>query len=468
VVSDILIDRIAEQRALRDCFDAAARGEPQLVVVHGRRRVGKTYLLSSLARERRAVYFASTRQSEHVELARFAEAIARDLGEDAAALVGGGFPSWEAALRFVAVLGRDEPLLVVLDEATYLEGSTPGFASIVQAWWDHLERPSCLQLVLTGSAIGTLTQMVGADGPLRGRPTLDLRIDPVDVTSAAAFCPRLSPRELIQAWAVCGGYPQHLLAWDADEDFDDNLQRLAGTAGGILLTSAGDIVRESVGDAAGYARVLGAIGRGRTRISAIASDAGQRIEHPVEVLRAAGLVRRELPVGAPRGARATYDIDDLYLRFWYATLFADEQLVAGGQGRAVLARRGDLIRRHVAYAFEEAARAHAVRLVAAGARAPDSIIGRWWKSSGGQLEVDVLGLRGARTSLVGEVKWSDTAADIDLAARLDRILEQVPEPTGDVERVVWAAVGGTRALQDAGVVVYDASDVVTSTERAQQ
>lgn len=465
MVSGELIDRVSEQRALRDCFDAAARGEPQLAVVHGRRRVGKTFLLTHMAAERRAVYFASTRQSERVELDRFAEAIARDLGQGAAALVGGGFSSWEAALRFVAALGRDEPLLVVLDEATYLEGSTPGFASIVQAWWDHLERPSSIQLVLTGSAIGTLTQMVGADGPLRGRPTLDLRIDPVDVTSAAAFCPELEPRALIEAWAVCGGYPQHLRAWDSSAGLDANLERLAGTAGGILLTSAGDIVRESVGDAAGYARVLGAIGRGRTRISAIASDAGQRIEHPVEVLRAAGLVRRELPIGAPRGARATYDIDDLYLRFWYAVLFADEQLVAGGQGHAVLARRREVIRRHIAYAFEEAARAHAVRLVHAGELAPDSIVGRWWLSSGGQLEVDVLGLRGSRTSLVGEVKWSKAQAAIDLVGRFDQILERVPEPAVDVARVVWAAAGGTRALHDAGVTVYDAGDVVATTEQ---
>ncbi len=462
VVTSHIIDRDREQTALQGAFDAGSRGEPQLVVVHGRRRVGKTFLLSALAGERRSVYFAATRQAEAIELARFADAVERGLGTDAAALAGGGFASWEAALRFVAALARDESLLVVIDEATYLEASTPGFSSIVQAWWDHLERPNCLQLVLTGSAVGTLTQMLGADGPLRGRPTLDLRIDPVDAAAAGAFLPQLEPTALVEAWAVCGGYPQHLLAWDPDASFDDNLLRLAGSPGGQLLTSAGDIVRESVGDAAGYARVLGAIGRGRTRVSAIASEAGQRIEHPLELLIAAGLVRRELPVGAPRGARATYDIDDLYLRFWFATLLADEQLVAGGQGAAVLARRREIVQRHVAHAFEQAARAHAIRLVARGELAPGSIVGRWWKDRGGQVEVDVLGLRGSRTSLIGEAKWSRAPVDASVVARLHALRTSVPEPTDDVQLALWAARGADAAVQSAGISVFDVADVVRS------
>lgn len=406
------------------------------------------------------MYFAATRQAEVVELARFAEAIERGLGDHARALMGGGFRSWEDALRFVAALSVDEPLLVVIDEATYLEHSTPGFASIVQAWWDHLPRPSRLQLVLTGSAVGTLASMLGAGGPLRGRPTLDLRLDPVNLVAASAFIPRLDPISLVEAWAVCGGYPQHLLAWDPDATFDDNLLRLAGTPAGPLLTSAGDIVRESVGDTAGYARVLGAIGRGRTRISAIASEAGQRIEHPVELLTSAGLVRREVPVGAPKGARAAYEIDDLYLRFWYSVLFADEQLVAGGQGHAVLERRHDVIRHHVAAAFERAAREHAIRLVVRGELAPGSIVGRWWRASGGQVEVDVLGLRGSRTSLIGEVKWAREPLDTSIVGRLHSLLDRVPEPTRDVQLAAWSRAGADRSVHQAGVRIFDASDVV--------
>lgn len=462
VFANDLIDREQEQASLRAAFDAGDAAAPQLIVVPGRRRVGKTFLLSRLARERRHVYFAATRQSQAIELDRFAQAIARDLGPDAGALAGGGFPSWDAALRFVEVLSRDTPLVVVLDEVTYLSESTPGWASIVQAFWDHLG-PCRLQLVLTGSAVTVLDEMVGADGPLRGRPTLLLRLDPVDVVAARKFLPALEPDALVQAWAVCGGYPQHLLAWDPALTFEQNLDALAGRPTGVLVQSAPDIVREAAGSAAGYSRILASIGRGRHKLSQIASDAGQRVEHPLEVLRRSGLVARELPLGAPRGARATsYGIADHYIAFWYAVLYADEQLVTGGQGSAVLDSRRPAIANHVAAAFEEASRAHAARAVAAGDLPPGATIGRWWTTTGARAEVDVLGLRSGRTTLIGEAKWTTRAPGRELLQRFAMLRDVVPRTTDDVQLALWSRAPASDELRRAGVRVFTAEDVVTA------
>ena len=78
----------------------------------GRRRVGKTFLLSHFSDGKRAVFFGATQQAEAVELRRFTEAIRRDLGDQAAHLAGGGFPSWEAALQFLSAVAMERPLLV--------------------------------------------------------------------------------------------------------------------------------------------------------------------------------------------------------------------------------------------------------------------------------------------------------------------------------------------------------------------
>lgn len=288
-----------------------------------------------------------------------------------------------------------------------------------------------------------------------------LRLDPVDLSAAASFLPQLEAHALVEAWAVCGGYPQHLLAWDQSASLDENLLRLAGSPSGLLAQGATDIVREAAGSAAGYARILGSIGRGRHKLSQIASEAGQRVEHPLEVLRRAGLVRRELPVGAPRGARATsYTIDDHYLRFWYAVLFADEQLVAGGQGAAVLDRRRGEIVRHIASAFEDAARLHAVRMSVAGELAPGSIIGRWWAVSGAQAEVDVLGLREGAATLVGEAKWTSAPVGVEILGRFAQLLEHVPRPAPGVERAIWARHGADPDVVRAGVRVFTPADMI--------
>jgi len=159
-----LIDREPEMASLESAASQAAAGVPQLVVVWGRRRVGKTFLLSHFSRDRRAVFFGATQQAQGVELSRLTDAVRRDLGEEAADLAGGGFSSWEAALRFFAAVAREQPLVVVLDEVPYLTASTQGFASVVQAVWDHLPAPTQLTLVLCGSAIGMMEAMIGAGG----------------------------------------------------------------------------------------------------------------------------------------------------------------------------------------------------------------------------------------------------------------------------------------------------------------
>jgi hypothetical protein len=182
-------------------------------VVWGRRRVGKTFLmlhvLDRLPRDALRLYHAATQQAEHVELARFTASVERDLGPDVAALAGGGFTSWEAALRFLVALGRQRPLAVVLDEVTYLAASTPGFASIVQSVWDP-ELPtgaSSLMLALTGSSVGTVERMLGGQGALHRRPTLELRLDPVDLPATAEFLPRLEPQGLIEAYRPAAAIP---------------------------------------------------------------------------------------------------------------------------------------------------------------------------------------------------------------------------------------------------------------------
>jgi AAA+ ATPase superfamily predicted ATPase len=452
---DPLLGRDTELSDLEAAWRNAAAGAAQLVMLWGRRRVGKTFLLSHLVHGKRALFFGATQQSEVVELRRFAESVGRDLGQTTLDLSGGGFASWEAALRFVAALARQEALLVVIDEAPYLTQSTRGFASIVQVVWDHLPPNTRLMLVLTGSAVGTIESMLGPGGALRGRPTLAKRLDPLTAPDARVFLPGLTTTAFFEAFAACGGYPLHLRRWDANAGTDANLVRLAMTPGGILFEDALGILREELPDVGGYPRILAAIGRGRTRASEIADDAAQRIEHPLDVLVRAGFVRRSVPLGSPRRVRPIYEIADPYLAFWFAVVYSDTAQVGAGQGRAVLRHRRDEWQRHLGWMFEELARQHAARLVAAGGLPGDLVIGRWWSKSGPPVEVDVLGMRGPRTALLGEAKWqARPLGQRDFTALVAKAAA-VPRPLAGPMFVLWGRGGVDPNLRGDMVRGYD-------------
>jgi AAA+ ATPase superfamily predicted ATPase len=287
-----------------------------------------------------------------------------------------------------------------------------------------------------------------------------MRMDPLLLSQARSFLRRLGPVELIEAYAASGGYPLHLAAWDQDLTTQENLLRLAFSPGGLLLEDARGMIGEELSDMGGYPRILAAIGRGRTRASEIANDAQQRIEYPLDVLVRSGLVRRSVPVGAPRRARPLYEVADAYLSFWFRVLYPETGLIEAGQGRAVSRRRRPQWRQQLGWVFEEAARAHASRLVEQGDLPDDLVVGRWWSTSGEPCEVDVLGLRGGATALLGESRWQERPLGIRELTALTMKLSWVPGPADDPLFALWGRGGVESGLRRRGVMGFAAADVI--------
>ncbi len=420
-------------------------GEPELAVIWGRRRVGKTYLLTHFAEHKRAVYFTATRQdTEDRQLRRFAERLREQLGDEVRDLAPETFPSWEAALRFTARLAETAPLLVVIDEAPRLTGGHTNFADTVSAVWENRIRDQRLMVVLSGSAVAVMEEMLGPHGGLHRRAGLERRMDPFPLIDARAFLPDLSPEDFLQAYAACGGYPLHLRRWSADRTPEENLHELAFTPGGLLLRDAPDILSEDLDWRGGYERVLTAMAGGARRRSRIAGRAQQRIDYTLDRLRRAGYVRVVRSLGSAGSTDPMYEIADDYLAYWFAVLRDDADLIEGGQGAAVQRRTQERWQTQVARVFEAAARDHTQRLVTAGALPADTVIGRWWKDE--TAEIDVLGLAADGPALIGECRWQATPLTERNLTELRRKAAYLPPATSGTTYVFWSRGGMTPAL----------------------
>jgi hypothetical protein len=442
-----IVGRRSELAELDAAWARAGAGDPQLAVVWGRRRVGKTYLLSHFASEKRAVYFTATRQdSEDRQLRRFAVHLREQLGEELRDLVPETFAGWEAALRFVVRLAEPAPLLLVIDEAPRLTASRSDFADIVSAVWENVVRGQRLMLVLTGSAVAAMEEMLGPHGGLHRRAGLERRMDPFPLLDARAFLPDLPAATFLEAYAACGGYPLHLRRWQSGLSTQDNLRQLAFTPGGLLLRDAPDILSEDLDWRGGYERVLTAMAGGARRRSRIAGRAQQRIDYTLDRLRRAGYVRAVRPLGVAGSPDPMYEIADGYLAYWFAVLRDDADLIEGGQGAAVQRRTDGRWQRHVAAEFEAEARAHAQRIVAGGELPPDTLVGRWWRD--GLAEIDVLALSGDRPVLVGECRWQAgklTERDLAELRRKAGLLAVAADP-GGTTFAFWSRGGPSEAL----------------------
>jgi uncharacterized protein len=444
--------RARELSELQSAWEQARTGEPQMAVVWGRRRVGKTFLLSTFTEQLPCVFFTATRNdTETDQMARLYQASERALGADVD-LAGGGFQNFESALRFFFRIAQNRPLVVVLDEAPRLGAARSDFGDVLAATWDQKPTNCQLLLIICGSAVSSMRKLIGPEGGLYRRAKPELRVEPFDPWEAASFLGNPDGESVVHAYAACGGYPLHLKEWQPENPVEVNLARLAGQPNSVLLRDALDIMFEDLDFRSGYERVLATMANGPVRRSKIASRAQQRIDSTLTQLQRSGYVSAERPLGSPTSADPLYRLTDPYIRFWFSVLRSDAELIDGGQGGVVLKRAQPRWEAHVQSVFEEIARLHAIRAVASG-DLPEAIIGRWWLDE--TVEIDVLGLNSAKQAvLVGEAKWQERPVTSTQVERLRRAALQRGQLDDDITYGVWSRKGLAASTNDATLRVF--------------
>ncbi len=200
-------DMIGRETEWRRLVGFTTSGEPtaSLGMVWGRRRIGKSFLLQELtARSKHAFYYHAIRGSS-------AEAL-RDLGEHLGRHQGSvapfAFRNWDEAVDALLALGRENEVLVVLDEFPYLLEHTPQLDSIIQRAFGPraaTRRESRARLILCGSAMSVMGGLLTGTAPLRGRAGLDLRMQAFDFRTARKLHGIQDLATAVETYAVIGG-----------------------------------------------------------------------------------------------------------------------------------------------------------------------------------------------------------------------------------------------------------------------
>lgn len=433
-----LVDRERELEALEH---AAAAGRGQLVIVSGRRRVGKTYLLQAFGARRRTVYYTATQQSAPVELAAFTDAVRASLGSDGLPS-GYAFPDWSAALDFVTDRAGEQRLVLVVDEFPYLAGSTPGIESIVQRWWDRRGRDSSVMAVLCGSAVAYMEQIGGAAAPLHQRATATIRVAALDYRAAGKFVGSLSPADRAVVYGVLGGTPLYLDQWDPRASRRANLLRLFGSPASPLVDAAELVLSGELPELENAFRILQAVAIGKTRPGEIADYARVAVERPLKRLTMLGILERRVPAldDPARTKRSIYRVADPYFAFWFRFVASSRANIARGLGAQLVDNRilpG--LDDYMGGVFEEITREHARMLAARGDLAADRV-DAWW-SADGRHDIDIVGVSGRGVGFVGEAKWSARPLSAGVLRGLDDHVAALPGGTPTTTRLLYGRAG---------------------------
>ncbi|MBO0820735.1 MAG: ATP-binding protein, partial [Nocardiopsaceae bacterium] len=253
----------------------------EFLVVYGRRRVGKTELLTRLAAETRSFYFEATDTVAAQQLRDATEELARVWGNEL--LRAQPLTSWDAVLTAIAQYVGNERTLVVLDEFQLLATRSGDLETTISRWWRTTGRNLPIVLVLAGSELSFFEDKVLA-GSLYGRRTGQLKLEPFTARDAALFQPGYSPDDKVRVFSVCGGIPYYLDRFTDSRPLPENLLAEVFERTGLLHDEAELMLRQSIPDPSNHIAVLRSIAHGHNRNSQIADRTGLATAQVAKIL----------------------------------------------------------------------------------------------------------------------------------------------------------------------------------------
>ncbi|WP_457752127.1 ATP-binding protein [Thermococcus sp.] len=428
-------------------------GKPELIILYGRRRIGKTHLLQRFLSEVNGLYLLAE-ESETI-LDDFSERLAEHFSDPF--LRENPLRNWRAFFTYLA--GKSsERLVVVIDEVQYIAKAHKDFLSVLQKYWDtHLSQTK-IMLILCGSLVSFMEGVLSAKSPIYGRRTGAWKVEEMDFFSVREFHP-MGIEDAVRVYAVFGGVPQYWADYNPKLDFWDNLRELILSKGGKYYDEPKYLLKQELRDVSRYFSILRTIALGYNRFGQIADKA--RIEKNslgkyLSVLQEMGYVGEERPI-VGRG-RGVYRITDKLFNFWFRFVYPRRSEIEMGFDVVEDIRPG--FNGYLGGVFEDVARQFLVRLNINGSLPLRfTKIGRWWRK-GEEIDLIALNEREKRALFV-EVKWKNLSGRE--ARGILRDLERKAELVGldDWEKhygLVAKDVKGKETLNSERFSVWDLKD----------
>lgn len=459
----MIVDR---ERELDELNALLKRRTARLLAVSGRRRLGKTTLLTHWARtsNRPYLYWVASHFPSSVLLGQFSKEVWQ-LGNPGKHMPASfSYDSWSEAFQALAAASQGtQKHIVIIDEFPYAVEAEPGLPSALQNAWDHQLKSSNICMVLCGSHVGMMERLLGADAPLYGRMVGPLRIRPLPFKAVSVFLPSYSAEQRVAVYAILGGVPAYLEEFSDDLSLLENLRDHLFREAGLFRSDPDYLIGEQVRDLKNYQAVLSAIAGGAHQPSEITlhanmphrSSADSYLAQLIEM----DYVRRELPVTVepkkrPTSRQSRYVIADNYLRFYFRFVRPNLSFLAQQMHDLVEKRLAEQLRAFVGMTtFEELCREWLL-LQARANKLPFPIeeVGSHW---GGGVQVDVVAINWREKAiLLGEAKWQVDTVGRSLIKELVEqktplVLKTLPdEGSGwQVHYAFFARTGFTEAAQ---------------------
>jgi AAA+ ATPase superfamily predicted ATPase len=418
------VDRVEELSFLerkRDSPDA------EMIIIYGRRRVGKTSILNRFLEGKPGMYFLGRLEPKEDSLKRLNNLFIEFFGDTA--LLNRPLRNWDDVFDYLADRSEKERVVLVLDEFPYIVERSPQILSVLQDKWDNRLKGTHAMLVLSGSSVSMMEQYaLDQKSPIYGRRSGQWRINKLDPSYLSEFFPSYSLEEQISVYACLDTIPGYLVKFSSGKSVKENLIDSILSKGEFLYEEVGILLREEFRDPSNYSSIISTIAGGTTSHNEIYTRTGMdksMLSKYLYVLENLGIIEKILPVTHAKKARlktrgGMYRLKDNFFDYWFTFVYPNASRLELGETQEVYAASRGEYEKYLGYKFERYITEILPRITAKYAQA-----GTWWHK---EQEIDLVALNEqTKDILFAECKWKKDVAPEKIFSEL----------IGKAESVEW-------------------------------
>ena len=413
-------NRIESLRFLENKFNS---NKCEIIIVYGRRRIGKTELIKKFVSDKNYIYHLITQEERNIQLKRIVDSVYKKYG--------GIEPKIENFHDFFTYFSKivDKKTVFILDEFPYLIEQDKSIPSLFQTFIDEYLCKKNIVLILCGSSISMMESMLTARSPLYGRRTGQIDLHAFNFSETRNLLPKKSIKDQIKHYAVFGGTPFYLQMIDQKKSLSENILEKICNDKEILHEEPWMLLKQEFTKPHRYMSILETIAEGYSTPKKIADYLKipqQSVPKYLLELERIRLLKHIVPVTErnKKSRKGLYKLSDNFFNFWFKFIAPNIADVKENPYDFVKNYVMQQLDTYTGKIFEdiciECIRNLSKENILSSIYAQ---IGHWWYKD---LEIDIVGLNKRQKRIVfAECKWSKNKVDTNILHKLKQKAENV-------------------------------------------
>jgi hypothetical protein len=322
--NQVLIGRNKEIAELKRCIES---DRSELVVVFGRRRVGKTFLIDEFFKgQYDFTYTGGHNLEQRVQLRNFAKALKNLSGGQVSQKFGDWYDAFDALEEYLATLPDDRKKIVFIDEMPWIDSLRSDFTAAFENFWNSwAARRRDIVFIASGSATSWMVDnLVENQGGLHARITCQIYLRPFSLLETETYLKSRGCKwdrfQIAQCYMFFGGIPFYLSLIDTKKSLAQNVDNLCFERGAALAMEFNELYNALFVHAEKYVAIakLLAQHRGGLTYSAIAAEShidGARLTKILNNLERCDFIMKFRYFGK-KNKDCIYKLSDFYTLFY--------------------------------------------------------------------------------------------------------------------------------------------------------